>query len=130
MKLFSLDFESAEEQVSLEPWHDLTPDQLFEKQWAIQILERAFANLEQIAAKQGKSDLFDVVAPYLAGSDDRPGYQSVAEKLGATPSLIKMSVSRWRSELRRLIRAEIRATVTGETEVEDELRRLSGALAR
>ncbi len=123
-KTMSLDFDNAESQLALQPWYDLTPDQLYERQWAIELLKQAFQRLEDQAAAQEKTELFRKLRPCLKCMDDAPQYKELAEELGATTGSLKMTVSRWRKELGRFMKEEIQSTVQNESDVEDELRRL------
>jgi RNA polymerase sigma factor (sigma-70 family) len=127
-RTLSVDFDASENEAVLEPSHNLTPDSLFERRWAIQVLENSVARLKQQQRAAEKGERFDELAPLLARQGSPPSYQETAQRLGTTSAAVKMAVSRLRKELGRLVREEIRKTVASDAEVEDELRQLSAAL--
>ncbi len=124
----SINFEASEVEGVLEPSHNLTPDALFERRWAMQVLENAVARLRQQQQAAQKGERFDELAPLLTPRADAPSYQETSQRLGTTTAAVKMAVSRLRKQLGRLVREEVRRTVASDTEVEDELRRLITAL--
>lgn len=124
----SLESGGAELSVAADAAHDLTPDRLFERQWALLILQRAFQALEAEHREPDKQALFDALAPCLARDETSPSYDELANELRATPAALRMSVSRLRARLRELVREEIRKTVRSETDVDDEVRDLFRAL--
>ena len=108
---------------------DETPQKQFERQWAIVVLERAFAALEAEQQAAGKLTQFEMLSPLINGDGDA-SYEELAAKLGATAGALRMNVSRLRTRLRELIRGEIGQTVGGEAEVDDEIQSLFEALRR
>ena len=124
----TLDSGSAEQIVAGELAHDLTPDRLFERHWALVSLQRAFHELETENREAGKEAMFEALAPCLTGDRSWPGYDELAGCLQSTPAALRMSVSRLRKRLGELIRAEIRKTVDSDAEVEDEIGNLFRAL--
>jgi RNA polymerase sigma factor (sigma-70 family) len=128
-RVLPLAFASAENEMSLEPSHNLTPDALFERQWAIQVLQHSLARLEQQQRQAGKGELFDRLVPYLTMCGEPPGYEALAAEFALTTAALKMTVSRWRKELGRLLREEIRNTVLSDEEVDEELSHLMKAVS-
>lgn len=128
-KILSLDFDSAENQYSLEPADDLTPDKLFEKSWALTVLERTMSRLEAELAEKGKQHLFDHLKCYLAVEGATVPYREVAEKIDMTEAAVKTTVHRLRRRCRELLRDEIAQTVATEEQIDDEIRGLFAALA-
>lgn len=128
-KTLSLDFESAEKQLSLEPWHDVTAEDLFEKNWAVELLELAFAKLESHAIAENKGDLFKQLTPQLQG-DRTSKYKQIAAENEMTVAAIKMTVSRWREKLRQFVREEVGRTVDSDADADDELQRLLTVFTR
>lgn len=118
----------SESESGLEPFHNLTPEWLFERRWAIQVLEHAMSRLKGQQRAAEKGERFDELAPLLARQASAPSYDEVANRLGTTSAAVKMAVGRLRKELGRLVREEVRKTVASDAEVEDELRRLIAAL--
>jgi len=113
---------------ALGPRDGMTPEKLFNRRWALMLLERVMNRLrnECIAARKG--ELFEVLKEYLAG--DRPGksYPQIAEELGMTEGAVKVTVHRLRRRFGELIREQIGQTVARPEEVNDEIRELFAAL--
>ncbi len=124
----SLDFQSAEDRYSLEPTHELTPERIYERRWALTLLEQSLSKLRQDFTRSGKSDLFDQLRVFLGGEGQKVSYKEVAEKLGMTEGAVKVSAHRLRRRCREILREEIGQTVVGSEEVDDELRHLFSAL--
>jgi RNA polymerase sigma factor (sigma-70 family) len=114
--------------VAAEVAHDLTPDRLFERQWAIIVLQRAFQELETEQFELGHQAQFESLAPCLTRDAESPGYEELAKHLQSTPAALRMAVGRLRKRLAELVRAEIRTTVDRDTDIEDELLCLFQAL--
>ncbi len=122
--LLSLDFDSGESRFSIVAVDDETPELLFERQWAITLLERVLERLCNEFEHQGKRSQFDVLKGFLTGQRTAGGYAEAAAQLGMSEGAVKVAAHRLRSKYRELLRAEIAQTVAGPDEVEDEIRRL------
>ncbi len=127
-KPVSLDFPSAETQYSFTPTDSLTAERIFERQWALVILERALQKLSAEQSAAGKASQFKELKAYLTSQDAGASYHEIAEKLAMTPGAIKGAVHRLRRRYRELLREEIAHTVTHVGEIDDELRALFRAL--
>ena len=127
--MIGLDFESAEARYSAEPADALTPEAVFERQWALAILDRVLATLRDECVNAGKADLFDCVRDLLAGDRSPGGYAAIAESLGTTEGAVKVNVHRLRRRYRDLLRAEIEATVSNSSEIDEELGFLMSAVS-
>jgi DNA-directed RNA polymerase specialized sigma24 family protein len=127
-KLFlSLDDDCAEKRYLAETATNLAPDKLFDRRWAITILERALDKLRVQHA--GKTISFEYLKPYLT-SDDMPLSQAkVAAKIGTSVAAFKMAVIRARRDYRKLLRDEIAETVATPEQVEEEWEYLIEALS-
>jgi RNA polymerase sigma-70 factor (ECF subfamily) len=128
MPVVSIDFAAGEQRYSNEPFHEMTPERLFERKWALQLLHQALDQLEADAIKRGKSELFTLVRPLLAGGSLETGYSEMAERVGMTVGAVKVAVHRWREEFGRIIRDEIRRTVVSEEDVDSEIELLLQAM--
>jgi RNA polymerase sigma-70 factor (ECF subfamily) len=124
----SLSVEGAEERYRREPSHDLTPDQAFERRWALTLLDRVLARVREEFAARGKGELFDRLRLYLVGDRGAPPQQRAASELGLSVGALKVAVHRMRRRYGELLREEIAQTVGGPDEVEDEIRALFAAL--
>jgi RNA polymerase sigma-70 factor (ECF subfamily) len=123
----SLDFEDGERRYTLMPSHDLTPERIFERRWAITLLDLALEGLAREWEEAGRSELFAALRPRLAGGEAAP-YAEVAERFGMTEAAVKVSVHRLRARYRELLRIEVGRTLADPSEVDDEIRRLKSAL--
>jgi len=122
-KIIPLDGLDAETRYRLEPAEAMTPEKLFERQWALMVLERVLSRLEQQWAASGKAQLFVALKKTLGG--ERPErYAAIAASLGMTEGAVKMAAHRLRRRYRELVREEIAHTVASPEEVEDEIRYL------
>jgi RNA polymerase sigma-70 factor (ECF subfamily) len=129
VKTFNLDFNAAEEAYHREPWTDLTPEKIFDRRWALDLLQRVMTELQQDYARSGKSDLFEHLRPCLTGSGQPDGYADIARELHLSPDAAKMAASRLRRRYRELLRRTIADTVASPEEVDDEIRHLFDAVA-
>jgi RNA polymerase sigma-70 factor (ECF subfamily) len=122
-----LDLHDAESRYEMHPVHELTPDKLFERQWAVTVLELAMRDLERYAAATGKHQLFQRLKEFLAG-DQPEGYANAARDLGIEEGAARVIVHRFRRRYADLIRQQISQTVQAPEQVDDEIRHLFEAL--
>jgi DNA-directed RNA polymerase specialized sigma24 family protein len=108
----------------------LSPEEFFDQQWAITVLEQAVGKLQREFRAAGKEAVFEELKVYLTGQTRAASYAELAEKLKTTEAALKMAVSRMRQRYGELLRAEIASTVSSPEEVEEELRALFAALSR
>ena len=128
-RLIALDEESAESRYRLEPKDDLSADKIYERRWALTLLEQVLAKLRGEFEKDGKLDQFETLKQYLSGGRTSVSYAQAADKLGMNEGAIKVAVHRLRKRYRELLRAEIVQTVATASEVEAEIRYLFAALS-
>jgi RNA polymerase sigma factor (sigma-70 family) len=125
----SLDAHSAEEQYLQVPAADLSPEKLFERQWATTVLEQVLGRLREEHAAAGKAALFEELKTFLTGEKQATSHAERAAKMGTTEAALKMAVSRLRQRYGELLRAEIANTVARPEDVEEEMRALFAALS-
>ncbi len=123
-RVFSLDVADAETRYSWEPAHTLSPEKLFEKSWALTILQQAIVQLKTECAEAGKLILFEHLKSYLQADDVPPPYEEMAPKLGMSKAAVRTTVHRLRQRYRELVRREIAQTVVSPDQVDDEIRHL------
>jgi len=123
-----MDVADAESRYSLAPADDLTPERLFERRWALTLLDLVVAQLQQECVREGKERLFDRLKGFLGGAAAGAPYSQAAADLGMTEAAVKMAVHRLRRRYRRLLRAQIAQTVASPEEIDDEIRHLFNAL--
>lgn len=126
--LLPIELGSAEDSYRLEPAHDVTPEKIFERSWALTLLETVMSQLQQEFAKAGKATQFDRLKPLLVGDGIRTPYSQIAVELGMSEGAVKVAIHRSRRRFRELLRAEIAETVANEDEVDEEIRYLSTVL--
>lgn len=122
--LLSIDAQEAEGRHADEPLERLDPEALFERRWALTILERAMARLRHEFAATGRTVEFEQLEAYLTGIEPKAPYRNAAERLGTTDGAIKKMVHRLRRQYGLLLREEIAATVADPEEIDAELRHL------
>ena len=128
--LLSLDavIQAGELRYSLEPRSELTPDKLFERQWALTVIDRVITRLQAESDQIGKGPLFERMKPYLAGAETRTPYTELARQLNTTEGALKVAVHRLRLRFREILRSEIAQTVAHPDEVQEEIRYLVSIL--
>jgi RNA polymerase sigma-70 factor (ECF subfamily) len=125
---FSLDEFQGEDQHPLEPSITRTPEQEFDRRWALATLENTLRRLRAEAELSGQNDLFAELQGFLAGGEPRGALTEAAQRLGLGESAVKMRISRWRARYRELLRQEVAHTVPRFADVEEEMRHLLSAL--
>lgn len=106
----------------------LSPEAVFDRQWAVTVLGRAIVKLQADCAGQGKAELFDHLRPWLLGESGYGDQSAVAGTLGLSASALKVTVHRMRHRFRQCVKEEIAGTLRDEATVEDEMRSLLLAL--
>jgi RNA polymerase sigma factor (sigma-70 family) len=124
-----LEFGSGEERYQREPAHDETPERLFERRWALSVLDRVAERLRNEFVQHGRPEHFERLKVFLLGQPDAP-YAALAREMNTSEGAIKVAIHRIRKRYRELFRQEIADTVADPAEVESELRYLSAALTR
>jgi len=122
----SLD-DDAEARYLVEPADPITAEKLFDRRWALTLLDRVLARLGAEQAQTGKAAQFEALKFCLSG--EKHAYAEVAAKLEMTEAAVKVAVHRLRERYRALIRTEIAETVASPEEVDGELRDLFAALS-
>jgi RNA polymerase sigma factor (sigma-70 family) len=127
-QLLSLDFADGESRYQREPSHDWTPERIFERRWALTLLDRTLLALRMEHETTGKLPLFDALKVFLTGETGAPPLRQVADQLGMTEGAIKVAVHRLRQKYREALRSEIAQTIATEEDVDTELSVLRAAL--
>lgn len=128
--ILSLDFASAESRLKREPADEQTPQSIFEREWAVTLLDRVRSLLEEEAQAGGRGDQFAHLQTYLGGDASAPVYAHTAGQLGISEAAVKQAVYRLRRRFHDLLRGEIAQTVATPEDVDDEIRTLMTALQR
>ncbi|GAT33543.1 RNA polymerase sigma-70 factor, ECF subfamily [Terrimicrobium sacchariphilum] len=129
LPILSLDEESAETRFSREPAHTASPDILYERNWALALLENVLCRLEDDLSREGKTAWADILRPLLTSGRGEIDYAATASQLGISEGAARVAVHRLRQRYRQLIRSEVAETVGSEDEVDEELRHLFQVLS-
>lgn len=124
-----LDTDMAESRYCADAGDALTPDRLYDRQWAMTLLERALTRLEAEHQRLGKAAEFTALSPALTADRGDIPYALMAAQLGLNEPATRMAVHRLRKRFREVFREEIAQTVAQPGEVEEEIRHLLAALA-
>lgn len=126
--ILSLDFAAGEGRLTLEPAHEMTPEKVFERRWAMTLLTQALARLREEYAAAGKLPLLERLQPFLGGEGNAAPYKEIGDELGLSEGAVKVAVHRLRRRCRDILRDEIAQTVVSIQEVDEELQDLFRAI--
>jgi RNA polymerase sigma-70 factor (ECF subfamily) len=121
--------------VEAEKWYvpaaieDTTPESLFERRWALSLLEHVMTRLRAEFAAAGKVEQFDKLSVFINRDSEDARYKALAEEMGLSAGAVRMSVHRIRRGYRRLLREEIAQTVSRPEETDEEIRFLLSTLS-
>src|SRR4029077_18989271 len=102
----SLEFENAEGRFQLEPATDETPEKVFDRRWALTLLDRVLTRLRTEMLRTDKESQFEGLKTYLIGDQPQLSYAQSASALGVSEGAVKVAVNRLRRRYRDLIRDE------------------------
>jgi RNA polymerase sigma factor (sigma-70 family) len=124
-----LEFSSGEERYQREPAHDETPERIFERRWALSVIDRVVEKLREEFVHHGRTEHFERLKVFLLGQSDAP-YAALAHEMNTSEGALKVAIHRLRKRYRDLFRQEIADTVADPAEVESELRFLAAVLSK
>jgi RNA polymerase sigma-70 factor (ECF subfamily) len=125
-----IDPDDAEGRYRHEPSHQLTPERIFDRRWALTMLEQTLSDLRAECDRDGKAALFEALRPSLTAEGQDDSYQDVADRLATTQGAVKVAAHRLRRRYRELLREQIAQTVERPDDVDDEIRDLFAALGQ
>jgi len=126
--LISLDDLLARERVDQEPAHKLSADRIYERRWALTLLQQVLVRLRSEYEAAGKLPLFDRLKESFARESSQPSQAEIAAEMQMTENAVKQAFHRLRHRYRQLLHEEIAHTVAVPEDVEDELRHFIGVL--
>lgn len=126
--LIPLDELSTGERLHMEPADRLTADRLYERRWALTLMEQVLRRLKDEYYSAGNSSLFDCLKELLLEEPDAPSRAQIAAPLGMTENAVRQALFRFRQRYQILLREEIAHTVAISSDIEDELRYLISVL--
>ncbi len=119
----------AEQMYHHEPVDHTTPESLFERRWALLVLDRALTAVREDMERSGKGPLFEALKDALIGSPSPKSYAQVGEAFGLSEGAVKATVHRLRARFRKHLRAIIADTVHSEEEIDEEIQHLCAVLS-
>ena len=124
----SLDLETGEERYAMHLADSQTPEDVFERRWAMTVLDRAIERLQEESSASPIDDHFEQLRRYLTGKEPQLPYREMAKALGMTEGSVKVAVHRLRKRYGKCLRAEIADTVDDPADIDDELYHLLTSL--
>ena len=121
--------ENAEGLYVVEPVDLTTPETLFERRWALTVVNGLLADLRTQWTAQGRASEFEELKACLLGQAPAGGYTVVATRLGTSEGAVKAAVHRLRRRFQFLLRQRVAETVADRRDVDDEIRHLIQALS-
>lgn len=126
--VIELDALAAEARYAVEPADDMTPERLFDRRWALEVLDQVLRRLREEYAQAGKAELFETIKGLLTPQRDQLTQADYAQKLGMSAGALKVAVHRMRKRYRDLLRNEIAQTLESPDQIEDEISYLQTCL--
>ena len=120
----SLDWQDAEMRYQIDPADNLSPDKLFDRAWAVTLLEKVIVRLREENVSEGKTKLFEQLKPFLMAGKGAIPYGDAALALGLTDGAVRVAVHRMRRRYRELLREEIAQTLSDPAQAEEEIQAL------
>ena len=128
-KPIPIDLLDAEGRYSLEPSHELTPERLFERRWALTLLDRAQDRLAAELGRSSKAALFHAIWTRLLGELDATSHRDVAAALNLNEMAVRKAAQRIRGRFRELLHEELARTLDDPAEIDNEIIALRAAVA-
>jgi RNA polymerase sigma factor (sigma-70 family) len=126
--IFSLDDDTAETRYASEPADALTPEKIYERRWAMTLLEQTLARLREECISSDKTRLYELLKGSFSGERNELSYAAIAAQLGTNEGAIKVAAHRLRRRYGELLREEIAQTVDNPEKIDEEVRCLFAAL--
>ena len=125
----SLDWQDAETRYQINPAHELSPDKLYDRAWAVVVLERVITRLRDEHSSEGKLSLYEQLKPFLMMGKSEIPYPQAAATLKMSEGAVRVTVYRLRRRYRELLRAEITQTLANPAQADEEMQALFSALS-
>jgi len=130
MEFISIEAADCESRYLLAAGDGFPPEELFDREWAREIMTRAVAQLREECESGGRAARFETLKGHVFGNANPSSYRTAAEQLGATEQGVKLAVLRMRRRLGELMRQEVAETVEDEGEIQAEIQHLMAILSR
>jgi DNA-directed RNA polymerase specialized sigma24 family protein len=125
-----LNMDTAETHYQPEPADFRDPAKIYERRWALTLIEGVLQRLKEDYQGKGKTEFINALLPHLNGDAERGDYSAAAVKLQMSEPAVRTAVSRLRGDFRDLLRSEVALTVEDPAEIDDEIRYLITASQR
>jgi DNA-directed RNA polymerase specialized sigma24 family protein len=125
----SLDWQDADMRYQINPVDNLSPDKLYDRAWALIMLERVITRLRDESGAEGKANLYEQLKPFLMMGKSEIPYATAAAALKLTDGAVRVAVHRFRRRYRELLREEITQTLANPAQADEEMQALFSALA-
>jgi len=129
VQFISFDAAVIEQHYGGEASTDLSPERLFDRRWAVTLLQLVLDELRGQLVAEGKEEFFEKVKGFLVGEDSESSYRQLGAELGMSEAALKMAIHRLRRRYGTLIREHIAQTVSSPEEIADELKHLLAAVS-
>jgi RNA polymerase sigma-70 factor (ECF subfamily) len=125
----SLDWQDAESRYQIAPADNLSPDKLYDRAWAVIVLERVITRLRDESGTEGKAGQYEQLKPFLMMGKSEIPYARAAAELKMSEGAVRVAVHRLRRRYRELLREEIAQTLANPAQADEEMQALFSALA-
>lgn len=125
----SLDWQDAETRYQINPADNLSPDKLYDRAWAVVVLERVITRLRDESGTEGKAGQYEQLKPFLMMGKSEIPYAQAAATLKMSEGAVRVAVHRLRRRYRELLREEITQTLASPAQADEEMQALFSALA-
>jgi len=126
----SLNYDAAEAWYQFEPVDSQTPESVFQRRWALSLLDRVLERLANEYESKGKADLFCGLKHCLTNDAKQTSYEDLSDELSMSAGAIKTAAHRLRKRYRKVLKDEIAQTVINSEDIEDEINELLNALSQ
>ena len=127
-KVVSFDSVEAEEWYAAEEVQGESPESMYDRQWALTVLDQSIRRLEEKWKERGKAEAFHAMRPFLTDEGDAIAYEKAASAIGMTGGAFKVAVHRLRSKFKEVLRGEVAETQLDGADVDGEINYLMMAL--
>jgi len=127
-RLIPLEEFRADDRLEMEPADPMTAEMIYERRWALTVLERVLSRLKDEYQGAGNTALFDSLKELLPDEPGSPSQAEIGARLGMTENAVRQAFYRFRQRYQLFLREEIAHTVATPGDIEDELRHLIAVL--
>jgi RNA polymerase sigma-70 factor (ECF subfamily) len=122
-----LDWQTADTKFQVAATNEVSPDNAYDREWALALLARVIERLQKECAAEGKAKLFEQLKKFLMAGGGESAQSEVAKSLGMEEGAVRVAIHRLRKRYRALLRDEIAHTLSDPAMVDEEMRSLFGA---